>query len=72
METELDRAVNELVRKHGVTDVIRAMVSSCDGAADFAHQINSKNLEDYWRRAAVAIFDAIKRVGDLPEKSKKY
>jgi len=69
---QLDYTVNQLVRKHGIVNVIRSVVSACDRAADFAHLCNDKRLEDYWRRSAVAIFDAIKCIGDLPEKTNKY
>lgn len=70
--SELDRVVNELVRTHGVINVIKSVISSCDSAADFHHLSNGKKLEDYWRKAAVAIFDSIKHIEEYPEKSKKY
>lgn len=72
LDADLDVAMNELVRKHGIVNVIKSVISACDGAADFAHLCNEKRLEDYWRSAAISIFDSIKRIGSLPEKSKKY
>lgn len=71
-ENSLDHAIHELVRKHGILNVIRSVVGSCDGNADFAHSCNDKMLECYWRAAAVAIFDAFKSIRELPIKSKKY
>jgi hypothetical protein len=71
-DAELDRITNELVRGYGIINVIKAVIGACDSSADFAYQCNDRRLEDYWRAAAVAIFDSIKRIGDLPEKSKKY
>jgi len=70
--SELDRIINELVRAHGVLNVIKSVIASCDTSADFHHLANNKKIEEYWRRAAVAIFDSIKCIGDYPEKSKKF
>lgn len=71
-DLDLEHTIVGLVRKHGIINVIRTVITACDGAADFAHLSNEKRLEDYWRGAAVAIFDSIKKISDFPEKSQKY
>lgn len=72
MSDNIDKKVTELIRKHGIVSVVKAVITACDSSADFAHLCNDKRMEEYWRRAAVAVFDSIKCIGDYPEKSKKY
>lgn len=71
-EAQLEQDIRQMIHIHGLVNVIKAIATSCDTSADFFVQCNERKLEDYWRGAAVAILDTIKRVGDLPEKSKKY
>jgi hypothetical protein len=62
---DLDHTIKELIREYGINAVIYSIVEACDSSADFAHSCNDRTIENYWRKAAVAILDVIPR---MPEK----
>lgn len=61
----LEDNLKTIVNEHGVMNVIQVLVGNFDGQADFAHMAGNKKDENNYRKVAVILFEALRKIDSL-------
>jgi hypothetical protein len=59
---KLNQQISSLVKEHGLLSIVSALIENFDGEADFANLSGDKKSEDNYRKVAVVLFDAMRKI----------
>jgi hypothetical protein len=62
---KLEQQVASIVKEHGLAAVVHSIIENFDGQADFANLSGDKKSETTFRRIAVILFDALRKIDSV-------